>query len=70
MRISGAFPSPYLKAADLQGRRVPVKILRVEMQDFGDEAKPVVYFEGKSKGLGAYPSSRGIFGTNLIPFEA
>jgi|SRR6202030_3743486 hypothetical protein len=51
MRISSAFPSPYLKAADLQGRRVPVKISRVEMQEFSDEVKPVVYFEGKSKGL-------------------
>jgi hypothetical protein len=51
MRISSAFPSPYLKAADLQGRRVPVKISRVEMQEFTDEVKPVVYFEGKSKGL-------------------
>ena len=46
MRISSAFPSPYLKAADLQGRRVPVKISRVEMQEFTDEVKPVVYFEG------------------------
>ena len=51
MRISSAFPSPYLKAADLQGRRVPVKISRVEMQEFTDEVKPVVYFEGKPKGL-------------------
>ena len=51
MRVSAAFPSPYLKASDLQGRRVPVKILRVEMQELGDELKPVVYFEGKAKGL-------------------
>src|SRR4029077_18793814 len=51
MRVSAAFPSPYLKASDLQGRRIPVKILRVEMQELGDELKPVVYFEGKSKGL-------------------
>ena len=51
MRVSAAFPSPYLKASDLQGRRIPVKILRVEMQELGDELKPVVYFEGKAKGL-------------------
>src|ERR1700722_20428048 len=51
MRVSAAFPSPYLKASDLQGRRIPVKILRVEMQELGDELKPVVYFEVKAKGL-------------------
>ena len=51
MRVSVAFPSPYLKASDLQGRRIPVKISRVEMQELGDELKPVVYFEGKAKGL-------------------
>jgi hypothetical protein len=51
MRVSAAFPSAYLKASDLQGRRVSVKILRVEMQELGDEVKPVVYFEDKAKGL-------------------
>jgi hypothetical protein len=51
MRISGAFPSEFLKAADLQGRQVTVKISRVEMKDIGDEAKPVLYFEGRDKGL-------------------
>jgi hypothetical protein len=51
MRISGAFPSPYLKAADLQGQHVPVKISRVETREIGDEVKPVVYFERKEKGL-------------------
>jgi hypothetical protein len=51
MRISAAFPSEYLRAADLQGRRVTVKISRVEMRDVGEDTKPVVYFEGKEKGL-------------------
>jgi hypothetical protein len=51
MRISGAFPSEYLKAADLQGRQVTVKISRVEMKDIGEEVKPVLYLEGKDKGL-------------------
>jgi hypothetical protein len=51
MRISSAFPSPYLKAADLQGQRVPAKISRVEMREIGDEVKPVVYFERREKGL-------------------
>jgi hypothetical protein len=51
MRISGAFPSDYLKASDLQGQRVLLKMSRIEMRDMGDEVKPVLYFEGKEKGL-------------------
>ena len=52
MKIGEAFPSKYLKAADLQGRDVPVRIARVDMEDIGDEDhKPVVYFEGKARGL-------------------
>jgi hypothetical protein len=35
MRISAAFPSTYLKAADLQGRTVPVAIARVELEAIG-----------------------------------
>jgi hypothetical protein len=51
MRISGTFPSDYLKAPDLQGQKVLVKMTRVEMRDIADEVKPVLYFEGKEKGL-------------------
>jgi hypothetical protein len=51
MRISGAFPSDYLKAQDLQGQKVLVKMSRVEMRDIGGEVKPVLFFEGKDKGL-------------------
>lgn len=51
MRISGAFPSEYLKAADLQGRAVRVQIDRVEMRDIGGDHKPVLYFQGKDKGM-------------------
>ena len=51
MRISGAFPSEYLKAADLQGRTVTVIMERVEVREVGDGPKPVLYFEGKEKGL-------------------
>jgi hypothetical protein len=51
MRISTAFPSEYLRAADLQGRRVTVKISRVEMRDVGEDTKPVLYFGEKEKGL-------------------
>jgi arabinogalactan endo-1,4-beta-galactosidase len=51
MRISAAFPSEYLKAADLQGRNVLVVIDHVEMRDVGDDNKPVLFFQGKSKGV-------------------
>ena len=45
------FPSKHLKAADLQGREVRVTIARVEREKFGDDMKPVVYFNGKEKGV-------------------
>ena len=52
MRISEAFPSNYLKAADLRGENVTVTIERVAMEEIsGGEHKPVVYFEGKERGL-------------------
>ena len=51
MRVSAAFPSNYLKAADLQGREVNVRIARILMEDIGDDHKPVIYFQGKEKGL-------------------
>lgn len=51
MDINGAFPSDHLKAADLQGREVTVTISHVDMKDIGGDAKPVVYFIGKEKGL-------------------
>lgn len=54
MDVRTAFPSKWLKAADLQGKKVAVTISKYEMVDVGDESgedKPVIYFEGKSKGL-------------------
>jgi arabinogalactan endo-1,4-beta-galactosidase len=51
MRISGAFPSDYLKAADLQGRQVKVVMSHVEMREFDEGNKPVLFFQGKEKGV-------------------
>lgn len=51
MRISAAFPSDYLKAADLQGRNARVIMSHVEMRDVGDDHKPVLFFQGKEKGV-------------------
>ena len=55
MKMSQAFPSKYLKAEDLGSNRIVVAIDRVEMEEIGDESskemKPIVYFQGKEKGL-------------------
>ncbi len=55
MRMSEAFASKYLKAADLQGRRVFLQINIVQEENIGrddkPENKPVMYFMGKEKGL-------------------
>lgn len=55
MKASDAFPSPFLKADDLQGKNVTVTIAGVEMQEIGQGAqksvKPVISFVGKEKGL-------------------
>ncbi len=51
MRISNAFPSEFLKAADLQGRNIKVQMSHVEMKDIGGDPKPVLHFIGKEKGM-------------------
>lgn len=52
MRMNDAFPSKFLKAADLNGVAVKVVISSVTFEDIGDDAeKPVMRFEGKAKGL-------------------
>ena len=52
MNLDQMYPSKWLKAGDLQGQTIPVVIMRVVMEDVGDEAgKPVAYFQGKEKGL-------------------
>ena len=52
MNIETAFPSAYLKAADLQGKSPKVAIERVEMATFdGEGEKPVVRFVGKDSAL-------------------
>lgn len=51
MRVSDVFPSNYLKAADLNGRTVRVTMDRVEVEQIGTDRKPVLYFQGKEKGV-------------------
>lgn len=49
--INEAFPSKYLRAADLQGRTPTVTIAEVKMETVGEDNRLVVYFTGKDKGL-------------------
>lgn len=51
MNVNEVFPSNYLKAADLQGKEIPVLIDRVEMESFGQDQKAIVYFRNKQKGV-------------------
>lgn len=51
MNINDSFPSNYVKAADLRGKECPAIISRVVVEKLGDDDKPVVYFEGKEKGV-------------------
>ena len=50
MRISQAFPSKYVSAADLNGNPVKLKMGIVDMVDVGEvgnpEMKPCLYFVG------------------------
>ena len=53
MNINKVFPSRFLKAADLKGRRVTVTIERVVMEEVGRDRdeKPICYFKELAKGL-------------------
>ncbi len=51
--VSEYFPSNYIKASDLKGASPTVTIDRVEYEAVGrqKDMKPIVYFQGKDKGL-------------------
>lgn len=55
MKMSEAFPSKYLKAADLQGKQARVVMDRVDEEQVGnnpnEDPKPILYFVGKEKGM-------------------
>jgi hypothetical protein len=54
MKIGAAFPSKYIKAADLSGKAHTLVVSRVQIEDVGgqgnEEDKPVLYFVGRTKG--------------------
>ena len=51
--VSEAFPSNYLKAADLAGRTVKVTIDKVTFEEIGQtrDRKPIIHFDKVQKGL-------------------
>ncbi len=51
--IDAFFPSKYLKASDLQGRRVTVIMTEIRTEEVGrdKEPRPVLYLKGKEKGI-------------------
>ena len=52
MNINDAFPSKYLKASDLQGRNLTVRMDQVQVEEVGGgDKKAVLYFQNAQKGL-------------------
>lgn len=51
MKGSDIFPSKYVKADDLNGRDVPVVIDHADIEKLGEDAKLVLYFKNKDKGM-------------------
>jgi hypothetical protein len=55
VKIGQAFPSKYIKATDLAGKEFTLTIGVVKIEDVGgpgnEEDRPVLYFEGKTKGV-------------------
>jgi len=51
MNINDAFPSKYVKASDLQNMAHLVEIAGCQMEEIGDDNRPVLYLVGKPKGV-------------------
>ena len=51
MNILDTFPSAYLKASDLKGKRVTLTMRDVSIEVMGEDRKPVLYFHGTDRGL-------------------
>lgn len=51
MKMNDVFPSKYVKADDLRGKQALCVISHVTLEKIGDDTKPVIYFQGKEKGL-------------------
>ena len=49
MKVSDMYPSSFLKAEDLQGKKVRLTVAGVAMEKLGDDTKPVMAFRGTDK---------------------
>lgn len=49
--IMNAFPSKYLKEADLMGSSKIFTMTSISIEKVGDDTKPVVYFQEEQRGL-------------------
>ena len=67
MNVNDAFPSNYLKASDLQGKLVKVKIQGCTVEDIGDDKKPVLRFSGKAKGLALNKTNAQMIAAHYSP---
>ena len=67
MDMNNVFPSKFLKASDLQGHKVKLTIASVEMDKFGDDDKPVMYFRDKEKGVVLNKTKAGILSSSFSP---
>lgn len=82
MNINEAFPSKYVKAADLGGRTPTVTIGQAIIETIGTDRKLILYFYGKEKGFvlnktnanaiaEAYgPNTDAWIGQKIVLFEA
>ncbi len=51
MNIDAAFPSKYLKAHDLLGKTVRLKIAGITVEKLGEDLRPIISFAGTDKTL-------------------
>lgn len=51
VNVNSLYPSNYLKAPDLMGKTAKLKVRAVIMEKIGSDIKPVLYFQGKEKGM-------------------
>ncbi len=51
MKTAEMYPSSFMKAEDLQGKRFRLTIASVTMEKLGDDTKPVMTFKGAEKKL-------------------
>jgi hypothetical protein len=61
VKVGGMFPSQWLKSTDIpDDQSVRVVMDRVEVEEVGDGPKPVLYFQGKQKGLVLNKTNYGV----------